>query len=96
MIRELNRDTKPNWYEKIQIELTLSDLQILYDCLGTVPMRYEEIKHKYTDFCRERKIYDSISTELYNGLDDILRIHNGITDDNKMVNLCVDVELKEN
>ena len=37
-----------------------------------------------------------ISVDLYEGLHTILSEHNGITDDDKMVNLNVELEIKDN
>lgn len=90
MIRELNRNNKTNWSEKIQLEMNLSDLQILYDCIGAVPNKYLEEKHKNTSF----NYIDDITIDLYEGLNRLLSEHNGITDDNKMINLNVELEIK--
>ena len=90
MIRELNRNNKTNWSEKIQLEMNLSDLQVLYDCIGAVPNKYLEKKHKNTSF----NYIDDITIDLYEGLNRLLSEHNGITDDNKMVNLNVELEIK--
>ena len=90
MIRELNRNNKTNWSEKIQLEMNLSDLQVLYDCIGAVPNKYLEEKHKNTSF----NYIDDITIDLYEGLNRLLSEHNGITDDNKMVNLNVELEIK--
>lgn len=90
MIKELNRNNKTNWYEKIQLEMNLQDLQVLYDCIGAVPNKYLEEKHKYTSF----NYIDDIAVDLYEGLNKILSEHNGITDDDKMVNLNVELEIK--
>ena len=90
MIRELNRNNKTNWSEKIQLEMNLSDLQVLYDCIGAVPNKYLEEKHKNTSF----NYIDDITIDLYEGLNRLLSEHNGITDDNKMVNLNVELDIK--
>ena len=91
MIKELNRNNKTDWYEKIQLEMTLQDLQVLYDCLGAIPNEYLEEKHKYTSF----NYINDIAIDLYESLDKILSEHNGITDDNKMVNLNIELEMKK-
>ena len=90
MIREINRNNETNWYEKIQLEMNLQDLQVLYDCIGAVPNKYLEEKHKHTSF----NYIDDITIDLYEGLNKLLSEHNGITDDNKMVNLNVELEMK--
>lgn len=95
MIKELNRNNKTNWYEKIQLEMTLQDLQILYDCLGAVPNKYLIEKHKHTSLNYiDDLMCSEISSDLYEGLNKILSEHNGITDDDKMVNLNVELEIK--
>lgn len=92
MIREINRNNKTNWYEKIQLEMTLQDLQILYDCLGAVPNKYLIEKHKYTSLNYiDDSMCSEISSDLYEGLNKILSEHNGITDDDTMINS--DIEL---
>ena len=103
MIKEINRNNETNWFEKIQLEMTLQDLQILYDCLGAVPNKYLIEKHKYTSLnyiddtmCSGISICSDITNDLYESLDKILSEHNGITDDNKMVNLNVELEIKNN
>ena len=93
MIRELGRNTITDWYEKIQIELNLHDLQLLYDCLGATPIEYIKEKHKYTPFSLMETVYNDISVDLYEGLHTILSEHNGITDDNKMVNTNIELEV---
>lgn len=93
MIRELNRNTETNWGEKIQLEMTLQDLQVIYDCIGSVPSKYLEEKHKYTTF---KPLYGNIINNLYEDLDIILMEHNGITDSNKMVDTNVELEIKNN
>ena len=92
MIRELNRNNKTNWYEKIQLEMTLQDLQILYDCLGAVPNKYLIEKHKYTSLNYiDSSICGDITSDLYESLNKIISEHNGVTDDNAMINS--DIEL---
>ena len=90
MIKELNKIEEPNWGEKIQLEVDLADLQIIYDCVGAVPLKYLKAKHRNTNF--EIKHYTAnMFTELYEELEDIIDRHNGITDNNKNVN--IDIEL---
>lgn len=95
MIKELNKTNKTNWYEKIQLEMTLQDLQILYDCLGGVPIKYLVKKHENTSLNYiDNSICSGIVDDLYNGLDKILSEHNGITDDNMMVNTNIELDIK--
>ena len=93
MIRELGRKTIVDWYEKVQIELNLHDLQLLYDCIGAVPIEYIKEKHKCTPFNLMETVYNDISVDLYEGLHTILSEHNGITDDDKMVNTNIELEV---
>lgn len=93
MIRELGRKTETNWYEKIQLEMTLSDLQYIYDCIGAVPPKYVAIKHKNSPFSMGESTYNDISTDLYDSLHTILSEHNGVTDDNVMINTSVELDI---
>lgn len=88
MISELHKSQKPNWNESIQLEMTLADLQIIYDCIGAVPLNYLKSKHKNTSFeisCYTTDMY----TELYDELEDVIIRHSGITDENECVNLDI-------
>ena len=89
MIKELNKSYSPNWNERIEISLTLKDLQLIYDCVGAVPKKYLDYKHETSRFKKE---YDApYFTALYNELDEILNFHNGITDESVEIN--TDIEL---
>ena len=92
MIKEINRNNKTDWFERIQLEMTLQDLQILYDCLGAVPNKYLIEKHKYTSLNYiDNSICGDITSDLYESLNKVISEHNGITDDNAMINS--DIEL---
>lgn len=93
MIRELNRDYETKWDEKIQIELSLEDLQVIYDCIGAVPPQFINIKHKNTSFNRSHEYHRQILHTLYEDLHTIISEHNGVTDDDMMVDTEVDLEL---
>lgn len=94
MIKELGRNTKTDWNEKIQLELNLSDIQIIYDCVGTVPEKYIDIKHKHSAFGgKEKGYYGELLTDIYESLHVILCEHNGITDDDMMINPSVSLEI---
>lgn len=92
MIKELGRKTEANWYEKIQLEMSLQDLQIIFDCIGAVPTKYFEIKHKCTAFNRSYDVYRDLTNGLYEDLEQIISEHNGVTDNDIMVD--TDIELK--
>ena len=82
------KEPKPNWNESIQLEMTLADLQIIYDCVGAVPLNYLKSKHKNTPFkmnCYTTDMY----TELYEELQDVIKRHNGITDEDECINLDI-------
>lgn len=89
MIKELGINEKTNWDEKVQIELSVADLQIIYDCVGAIPLNYLKVKHKNTHF----ECTAEILTAIYDELEEIVNKHNGITDNNKDVNL--DIKLDE-
>ena len=90
MIKELGVDKVVNWNEKVQIEVSVADLQIIYDCVGAVPLKYLNLKHKNNAFTNK---YDAtMFNAIYNVLDDILSEHNGLTDD--CTNVNIDMELK--
>lgn len=93
MIKELNRDNGTNWSKKIQLELPLSDLQIIYDCIGAVPPSYLTARHKNTIFKHENKEFIKAIDDIYEDLDAILVEHNGITDNDFMLNTFVTLEM---
>lgn len=93
MIRELSRNNKTDWYEKIQLELDLQDLQIIYDAIGAIPPKYLEKKHKVTHFHKEEECYIEQLNDLYEDLYVIITEHNGVNDDNIMVNTEIELKL---
>lgn len=89
MIKELGITNETNWNETVQIELSLAELQIIYDCVGAVPIKYLNLKHKDNIFYNK---YDAtMFNNIYTRLDDILFRHNGLTDNESNVN--IDIEL---
>lgn len=86
MIKELNTNKSTNWEEQIELKLSLADLQIIYDCVGAVPIRYLSNKHQNTNFDVGRYTAN-IVTNIYHELEDIIFTHNGITDNDEHVNL---------
>ena len=94
MIRELNRNNETDWNEKIQLELNLADIQAIYDCVGVIPDHYLDVKHKLTAFGGHKKgYYGELLTDLYESLHVILCEHNGVTDDDMMVNPNVSIKV---
>lgn len=92
MIKELGQDKSADWDEIVQIELSVADLQMLYDCVGAVPLKYFNIRHQKDAFFTK---YDANSFDsLYNQLDEILFRHKGITDDSLDVTF-VELEIVE-
>ena len=90
--------TKPKtyWEEKITVELTLADLQLLYDCVGAVPWRYISLRHDKTIFKEKILLKNSSNlTCLYHELEKIVDKHNGLTDEDSFSNnLNLDVQLE--
>ena len=88
MIRDLTRKSETDWNEKIQIELSLTDLQLIYDAIGVMPIDAVKIKHETTKFNEVLKKYTptDLLGDLYEELHVILTEHNGINDDCPMVN----------
>ena len=91
MIKELGVNDEPNWDEKLQLELSLAELQIIYDCVGAVPIRYLNLKHKENLFTN--KYNASMFNGIYSDLDDILSKHNGLTDDDVDVDTFVELDI---
>lgn len=91
MIKELNKDYKPNWDEKIELSLSLKDLQLIYDCIGAVPLKYINKKHEFSVF---RDFFTANDfNNIYNNLDDILVNHNGINDESADVNINIELDM---
>ena len=93
MIKELNRDNETNWSKKIQLELPLSDLQIIYDCIGAVPPNYLTARHKNTKFKHSDKEFVETIDEIYGELETILTEYNGVTDNDYMINTFISLEM---
>lgn len=82
MIKEIE---SKSWNETIKLELTLRDLQIIYDAIGSMPPRVIEEKHEKYGFSLLREgviTYDasSLIDDIYNELEKILIAYNGIID----------------
>lgn len=93
MIKESGITNDVDWNEKVQIELSVADLQIIYDCVGAVPIKYLNLKHKNDMFATK---YDAtIFNSLYNELDDILFRHNGLTDEGLSADAFVELNIVE-
>lgn len=91
MIKELGVVDEADWNKKIQIELSVADLQIIYDCVGAVPLKYLNLKHKDNIFYNK---YDAtIFNNIYTRLDDILFRHNGLTDNESNVNIDIELDI---
>ena len=99
MIIEKTKFNKPNWDEKITLELSLEDLQVLYDCVGSIPWRYIKLRHERTSFKNRADKVEKL--ELYDSLEEILKNHNGLIDyddieNNLNLNLNLVLENLEN
>ena len=97
MIKELNKNNETNWYEKIQLEMSLQDLQIIFDCIGAIPTKYLEFKHRNTKFGLNYTYNDycDLANNIYEDLEQIISKHNGITDDDMMINNDIELKLEE-
>lgn len=91
MIRELNKNYEPHWNEKLEISLSLRELQLIYDCIGAVPFKYINCKHEKSKFYKECTA-EEFNT-IYSNLDDIIRNHNGVTDDDRNVNINLELDI---
>lgn len=86
MIKEIERNSNtPNWNEVITLELTLRDLQIIFDAVGAMPPRALEEKHELYNsslFNAGMLTYDvsSLIDDVYDELRKILTAYNGIID----------------
>lgn len=93
MIKDLSRKQDTNWDEKISIELDLSELQIIFDSVGAIPPNYVFKKHKLTKFNRPYEYYMNKLTEMYEELYVIISEHNGVDDDDKLVNTEIELQI---
>ena len=87
MIKELAKVSDDRWNEVITLQLTLEDLQYIYDCVGAVPPPYIKEKHTETPF---KEYADKCTVNvgmLYEELDDIITRHGGVNDGDDRVNL---------
>lgn len=92
MIKELNKNYEPNWNEKIEISLSLRDLQLIYDCVGAVPLSYINYKHRDKPTKFSDKYDATLFTALYNELDDLIVAHNGINDESLNLNKMLEMK----
>lgn len=78
-----------DWNEKITLELSLADLQLLYDCVGAVPWSYIVSRHEKTSFTIDNIRF----SDLYNELEEVLNNHHGLIDYDDENNLNLNIEL---
>lgn len=96
MIKDLTKKYGVNWDEKIQIELNLADLQIIYDSIGSIPATYFIKKHIKSGFSNiVKNDFSSRLIAIYNELDDLITRYNGITDNDLDVNINLELEIVE-
>ena len=80
----IKMNENPQWKKVIRIDLTLEELQIIYDCVGNIA--FEDINYKnnneYNDYHQEwNKIFiPAMLDNVYDGLEQILNDNNGIVD----------------
>ena len=96
MIKELGEEYeyKTDWTKKINLSVSLRDLQIIYDCIGAVPSKYLELKHKNTRFPITE--FSELINHMYDEIDCILDRHNAITDYDSNINNNVELEVINN
>ena len=85
MIKEIKSKSKtPNWNEKITLELTLRDLQIIYDAVGSIPPIILKDKHekRNSSLFHDNVTYNAstLIDNIYSELENILTEYNGIID----------------
>lgn len=84
MIRELRETDIPNWDEIITLQLTLKDLQIIFDAVGNISPNVLEEKHEHSslhDIIFENEMSSSkLIDKVYDELESILVKHNGVLD----------------
>ena len=86
MIKEIKNELDtPNWDKIITLELTLKDLQIIFDAVGDLPPQVIKDKHMNSPLHDIMSI-DTISMsnlidEIYGSLEVIIDKYNGVLDD---------------
>ena len=83
MIKEIESKSKnPNWNEKITLELTLRDLQIIYDAVGSTPPIILKDKHekRNSSLFHDNLFTATLIDDIYSELENILTKYNGIID----------------
>ena len=80
----IKMNEKPQWKKVIRIDLTLEELQIIYDCVGKISFRDIQYEHnnEYNDYHQEwNKIFiPAMLDNVYDDLEQILNDNNGIVD----------------
>lgn len=80
----IKMNEKPQWKKVIRIDLTLEELQIIYDCVGDIAFEDIHYKHnnEYNDYHQEwNKIFvPFMLNSVYEDLEQILNDNNGIVD----------------
>lgn len=87
MIKEIKNELDaPNWDKTITLELTLKDLQIIFDAVGDLPPRVIYEKHNenspfYSVIPKTDMALIKLIDDIYNDLEIIIDKYNGVLDD---------------
>ena len=74
----IKMNEKPQWYKTIRVDLTLTELQMIYDCVGNTP--FYDIHYKHDDEKWNNMLLPIMLDKLYDDLGKILDDNNGIID----------------
>lgn len=75
----IRTDANPQWNKTIRIDLTLTELQMIYDCVGSVS--FCDIHYKHNDEKWNNILLPIMVDKLYDDLGKILDDNNGIIDE---------------
>lgn len=74
----IKMNENPQWYKTIRVDLTLTELQMIYDCVGNTP--FCDIHYKHDDEKWNNMLLPIMLDKLYDDLGKILDDNNGIID----------------
>lgn len=75
----IKMNENPQWNKTIRVDLTLTELQIIYDCVGSTP--FCDIHYKHDDEKWNNILLPIMLDKLYDDLGKILGDNNGIIDE---------------
>lgn len=84
MVKEATNNSIRDWNKKITLQLTLKDLQFIFDAVGNLNINMLKEKHgkdsPFYSIINDTTLIKSID-ELYDDLQIIVDKHNGVLDD---------------